>query len=139
MERKLATIQKISEIRPIPGADRIQVALMEGLGWECVIKKDEFNVGDLVVYCEVDSVLPEEPQFEFLRERKFRIRIIKLQKQVSMGLILPITVLDGKIKPNNIKTNTDVTEILGVTKYLSPSEREEENIQKRKKTLDKSI
>lgn len=133
MERKLATIQKISEIRPIPGADRIQVALMEGLGWECVIKKDEFNVGDLVVYCEVDSVLPEEPQFEFLRERKFRIRIIKLQKQVSMGLILPITVLDGKIKPNNIKINTDVTEILGVTKYLSPSEREEENIQKRKK------
>ena len=130
MERRLATIQKISEIRPIPGADRIQVALMEGLGWECVIKKDEFNVGDLVVYCEVDSVLPDEPAFEFLRERKFRIRIIKLQKQVSMGLILPTTVLNGKMKPNDIKKDVDVTEILGVTKYLSPSEREEENIQK---------
>lgn len=130
MDRRLATIQKISEIRPIPGADRIQVALMEGLGWECVIKKDEFNVGDLVVYCEVDSVLPDEPDFEFLRERKFRIRIIKLQKQVSMGLILPTTVLNGKMKPNDIKKDVDVTEILGVTKYLSPSEREEENIQK---------
>ena len=47
--RKLASVRKISEIRPIPNADSIEVALVDG--WECVVKKSEnFKVGDLVVY-----------------------------------------------------------------------------------------
>ena len=48
MERKLATIQRISELKPIKDADKIEAALMEGLGWECVVKKGEFKVGDKI-------------------------------------------------------------------------------------------
>ena len=74
--RKLASIQKIVDISPIEGADSIEVAQI--LGWKVVVKKGEFKIGDLVVYCEIDSILPEKPEFEFLRDRKFRIRTIKL-------------------------------------------------------------
>ena len=70
-ERKLAHVEIIKELRAIPGADKIEVAQV--LGWECVVKKGEFSVGDKIIYAEVDSVMPEKPEFEFLRDRKFRV------------------------------------------------------------------
>ena len=112
--RKLASIQKIETIRPIEGADKIQVATMEGLGWECVVKKDEFKVSDLVVYFEVDSILPEVPEFEFLREKKFRIKTIRLKRQYSQGLIHSVSILPPK---TSLEIGKDVTELLGVKKY----------------------
>jgi RNA ligase len=119
--RKLAHIEKIEWIRPIEGADKIETAGI--LGWECVIaKKDNFKVGDKIIYCEVDCIMPEKPEFEFLRERKFRIKTIKLKKQISQGLVLPITLLPF---PNKLEIGQDVTEWLGITKYLSVSEQEE--------------
>ena len=86
-ERKLAHIELITDLQPIEGADRIEKAIV--LGWECVVKKGEFQVGQMIIYCEIDSVLPELPEFEFLKDRKYRIRTIKLKGQVSQGLILP--------------------------------------------------
>ena len=59
--RKLATIRTISDIRPIQGADRIEVAQVDG--WECVVKKGEFHIGEKIVYVEVDSIMPEKPEF----------------------------------------------------------------------------
>jgi len=113
MTRQLASIQKILNIEAIPDADNILKCTI--LGWSCVIaKKDNFKVGDLVVYIEIDSVVSERPEFEFLRERKFRIRTIKLRKQVSQGLVLPLSILPSNKK---YKENDDVTEILGVKKY----------------------
>ena len=115
-DRKLAHIEVIESLSPIKGADNIEMAQV--LGWECVVKKGEFKVGDIIIYIEVDSIMPDRPEFEFLRERKFRIKTIKLREQISQGLVLPLGSLSGFI-------GDDVTEILGVTKYLSPSEREE--------------
>lgn len=101
MERSLAHIEKIEWIRPIEGADKI--ALCGVLGWQCVIaKKDDFKVDDKIIYVEIDSVMPELPEFEFLRDRKFRVRTIKLRGQISMGLILPITILEKYGKLENI-------------------------------------
>ena len=117
--RKLATIRTISNIRPIPGADRIEVAQVDG--WECVVKKGEFHVGQEIVYVEVDSIMPERPEFEFLRDRKFRVRTIKLRKQVSQGLVLPLSILpDGAA----CDVGDDVTEALGVKKYDPQAEQE---------------
>tara|TARA_R110000822_G_scaffold68435_7_gene166506 strand:+ start:4208 stop:5329 length:1122 start_codon:yes stop_codon:yes gene_type:complete len=113
--RKLASIQKIATITAIEGADRIELATMEGLDWECVIPKaDNFKVGDGVVYFEVDSILPEKDEFEFLRDVKFRIKIRKFRKQISQGLIASIKCLPLDTK---CKLGADVTELLGVTKY----------------------
>ena len=83
--RNLASIQKISKLEPIPNADTIEKATV--LGWELVVKKGEFKEGDLCVYCEIDSVLPERPEFEFLRTKKFRIKTIKFKGQISQVFV----------------------------------------------------
>ena len=70
-----------------------------------------------IIYVEVDSVLPEKPEYEFLRDRKFRIKTIKLKGQISQGLVLPL------FKDHPV--GHDITDELGITKYLSPSEKEE--------------
>lgn len=99
--RKLAHVEKIIDIQPIPNADKIEVATV--LGWKVVIKKDEFKVGDKCIYVEIDSVLPEIEDFEFLRTKKFRIKSQKIRGQLSQGLILPIEILNnfGKITKEN--------------------------------------
>jgi RNA ligase (TIGR02306 family) len=127
MERKLASIRIISNLQPIEGADKIEVATVDG--WKVVVAKDvEHKVGDMVIYCEIDSFLPIREEFEFLRKssyRKmgdqegFRLRTIKLRGQVSQGLILPIKDIQ---LPNKdlLKVGMDVTKELGIVKYEPP-------------------
>ena len=94
MERKLATIEKITDIQPIKDADAIEVATIRS--WKVVVKKGEFSVNDLVVYCEIDSVMPEREEFEFLRPRNFRIKTTKFRGQISQGIEFPLkTVFHG--------------------------------------------
>lgn len=130
--RQLATIKQIQDIRPIPGADAIEVAIVDG--WECVIaKKDNFQVGDLIIYIEIDSVMPQRPEFEFLASRKYRIRTIKLRKQVSQGLVLSLSYLP----PGDYTIGQDVTEIMGVTKY-DPQAAEEMEVLKETVSKEKN-
>ena len=130
MERKLATIRKIAELRPIEGADKIELAIVDG--WQVVVAKDvEHMVGDTVVYCEIDSFLPIREEFEFLRKSSykkmgdqegFRLKTIKLRGQVSQGLILPISVvpITQFATALNLPEGMDVTEMLGIVKYEPP-------------------
>ena len=68
--RKLASIVRIDKLYPIEGADRIELATIQGKAWQCVVKKDEFKENDFAIYFEIDSMLPlENPAFEFLRGR----------------------------------------------------------------------
>lgn len=95
--RKLATIRKIVDLQPIPGADAIEVATVDS--WKVVVKKGEFQLHDLVLYIEVDSWVPhelapflskgQEPR-EYNGIKGERLRTIKLRGQVSQGLILPL-------------------------------------------------
>jgi len=111
-ERKLASIQRIEALEPIEGADRIIRATV--LGWHVVVRKGEFNVGNECVYVEIDSVLPEKPEFEFMRERKFRVKTIKLRGQISQGICFPLSILpDGK----KYSIGDDVTDVLGIKHY----------------------
>lgn len=135
--RQLATIREVTALRPIKGADRIEVAQIDG--WECVVKKGEFKVGEPVVYIEVDSIVPERPEFEFLRDRKFRVRTIKLRGQISQGLVLPLSVLP---KNTPCKIGSDVTEILGIKKYDPQAQQEAQLLassKKRKNPLEKFL
>ena len=117
--RKLATVREIKDIKPIAGADKIECAVVDG--WECVVaKKDNLKVGDWIVYVEIDSLMPERPEFEFLRSKKFRVRTIKLRGQVSQGLVLPLSILPGWL----YDLGEDVTELLGIKKYDPEGERE---------------
>lgn len=119
MSRKLASIQKIIDIKPIEGADKIELAQI--LGWSVIVKKNEFKVGDLVVYCEVDSLMPEKPEFEFLRSKKFRIRAMKMRGVYSYGICFPLSIIPVTTKPI---IDDDVTDIIGVRKYDPEAEKE---------------
>ena len=120
--RKLATVRQITEMKAIAGADMIELAVVDG--WKCVVKKGDFQPGDRVVYCEIDSYLPIKEEFEFLRKSSFkkmgeqegfRLRTIKLRGQISQGLLLPISVLNSESSLGD-----DVTEQLGFVKYEPP-------------------
>jgi len=130
--RKLASIQRIIDVQPIPGADAIEVCSV--LGWKVVTRKGEFKPGILCVYIEIDSLLPRAPWNEFLWKKGdedkpvYRLRTIKLRGQISQGLVLPISVLDGKKFPTDTRENPiyprkegmNVSAMLGITKYEPP-------------------
>lgn len=123
MTRKLASIQKILSTKSIEGADKIE--LCQVLGWQCVIPKGEFKADDLIVFIEIDSILPELPEVEFLRQDKFRIRTKKFKGQISQGLVMPLSILKGKKFPEDTRENPvyewkedqEVTALLGIKKY----------------------
>lgn len=125
--RKLASIQKITALDPIPKADRIEVARIQG--WDVVVQKGLYEVNDLVCYFEIDSILPDQPWCEFMRDRKFRVKTIKLRKQISQGLCIPTSeCLDGWTTAD-IREGTDITDILGVKKHDPEGDKErKENV-----------
>lgn len=115
-ERALAHVEKIEWVKPIEGADNIE--LIGVLGWVCVAKKGEFQPGDLAVYIEIDSKCPaDDERFAFLASRKFRVRTMKLNRfqVISQGLALPLEQF-GELK--NVKIGTDVTKELKITYAL---------------------
>lgn len=123
--RKLASVRVIKNTKPIEGADAIEVVEVDG--WQCVSKKNEFQVGDKCAYFEIDSLLPIVEHFEFLRKssyRKmsdgsegFRLKTIKLRGQLSQGLVVPLVSLGIE---SDIEVGTDLTSRLGVTKFEVP-------------------
>lgn len=118
--RKLITLRVVADIFPIPGADMIECAVVDG--WTCVVKKNEFKIGDIGIYAEIDSILPVRPEFEFLRKSSykkfadgsegFRLKSVRLRKQLSQGLLLP---LSGGLQCGLL--DADLTEAFNVTKY----------------------
>lgn len=125
MERKLASIQRIIDIQPIEGADKIERLTL--LGWHIVASKSEnHKIGDLVCYIETDSKVPALPIFEFLKDRKYIVKTIKLRKQVSQGLVIPLRKLEKNfnIDISKLKEGDNITKLLGITKYDPESEKE---------------
>jgi RNA ligase (TIGR02306 family) len=123
--RKLASIQVIRSVKPIEGADNIEVVRINN--WDVVAKKGEFIAGDQCVYFEIDSFLPIREEFEFLRKTSykkmldvegFRLKTIRLRKQLSQGLALPYSILGDHGWTSY--EGMDVTQKLGVLKYEAP-------------------
>lgn len=120
--RKLASVQRVWKVEPIEGADRIE--LVHVLGWQCVATKGQFKPMELCLYFEIDSFLPLDERFEFLRAssyRKtdimgegFRLRTMKFKGQLSQGLVMPVTDFPEIGYP---KIGMDVSEVLGVKKW----------------------
>ena len=130
--RKLASIQTVNAVEPIPNADAIEKIRV--LGWWVVVKKGEHQPGDKLVYCEIDSLLPERPEFEFLRASSFkpaqtdatgevilpagfRIKTVRLRGQVSQGICFPLSILPPEATTDE---GADVTDLLGVLKWEPP-------------------
>ncbi|MCK9154704.1 MAG: hypothetical protein M0P12_01170 [Paludibacteraceae bacterium] len=131
--RNLASIQKISRLEEIPEAKNVIKAFV--LGWEIVVKKNEFKPGDLCVFFETDSLLPKDNTvFSFMESRKFRVKTVKLAGQISQGLALPISMFP-EIADSEIKEGLDLTERLKIEKY----EKEEETFVEPKININSHI
>ena len=123
-KRSLAYTVKCGKIEKIEGADNIE--LMSVLGWKVIVKIGEFHEGDICVYFEIDSKLPEKEWSAFMASKHYKVKTMKLGKfgVISQGLALPISVFDVAI-PN--EEGVDVTSLLGVTYAV-----EEDNARKGK-------
>lgn len=115
--RKLATIRKITNIVPIENCDNIALAIVDG--WTVIIKKSEFSIGDSCVFFEIDSFLPLEPRYEFLKKTTkfdgkegYRIKTMKMKGVLSQGLALPLTMF-----PEVFTNDDDVTNRLNIIKF----------------------
>ena len=127
-KRALAYTARCGAIEKIEGADNIE--LMNVLGWKVITKIGEFKEGDLCVYFEIDSKLPEKEWSAFMAPKHYKVKTMKLGKfkVISQGLALPLSIFDADI-PN--EEGVDVTELLGVTYSV-----DEDNIRKNKPNPD---
>lgn len=126
MERKLVTIRKVKELKSIPEATFIELALVDG--WQCVVKKGEFKPNDYGVYFEIDSFLPIDKRYEFLRSRSFkklengqegfRLKTSRFMGEISQGLLLPLSIFP-EINLEEDKEK-DLSNKLNVIKYELP-------------------
>lgn len=136
MREKLASVERVLNVTKHPNADTLDIVTIQG--WKCITRLGEFKKDDLIVYCQIDSVLPETPDFEFLKDyncsvnngvvKGYRIKTKKLRGEYSQGLILPLSVLDGKKFPNDERESPtydwvegkDVTTPLGIVQFERP-------------------
>ncbi|MEH2022351.1 RNA ligase (ATP) [Nostoc sp.] len=109
-------VVKINSINPHPNADRLDIASIEGMGYQVIIVKGNFHPGDLAFYFPIDSVIPENflDKFGIRNYYSKKLRAAKLRGIFSEGLLIPVG--------NNFMGNVgdDYTEYFGVTKYEYP-------------------
>jgi RNA ligase (TIGR02306 family) len=114
---KLATIEKITGMIPILGADKIILANV--LGWSVIVKKDEYKVGDYGIYIPIDTMInPKQDCFSFLMNKNnpdewVRIKTLKMKGVFSQGLLIPIS----SIPSGNYSEGDDVSQFLEIKKY----------------------
>lgn len=119
---KSATIQLIKEVSSIPGADRIEQAKV--LGWNVIIPKGLYKLGDAIVYVEVDSLLPMVEKYAYVKNTKkdetgteyYYVRNVRMKGVLSQGLIISTEDLGGGV----FEIGQDVSEILGIKHYEKP-------------------
>lgn len=126
-KRALAYTAKCGAIKPIEGADNIE--LMAVNGWNVIVKKGEFNEGDLCVYFEIDSKLPVKEWSEFMSKKHYKVKTMKLNKfgVISQGLALPIDVFDVSIPSEE---GIDLTEKLEVIYSVDEDNKRKAEISK---------
>jgi RNA ligase (TIGR02306 family) len=122
-ERRLVTIERVLAVKPIANADAIEIVQVRG--WNVVVRKGEFAVGDACVYFEIDSFLPiSDPRFAFLATRNVKtvngalghvLKTMKLRKVCSQGLVMSVADF-----PELNDTCPDMSAVLGIFKYEPP-------------------
>ena len=116
--RKLASLQKIEEIRPIEGADKIETAIVTG--YSAVVQKGKFKPGETIIYVECDAIVPSDvPAFAFMEKAHWRVKIMKLRGQVSQGLVMAIEDIESVYTyAGDLEIGLDVTDLIGITLYI---------------------
>ena len=105
------SIQKILDVQPVENSDALDKVKI--LGWQVVVKRGEFKQGDLAAYVEIDSILPDKPEFSFLANRHFRVQTIRLRGCLSQGIAFPLSILPA----GDWQEGQDITDVIGAKHY----------------------
>lgn len=126
--RKLVSVRTIDEIREHSNADSLELAIVDG--WQVIIAKGKHHQGETIAYFEIDSFIPVREEFEFLRKSSFRnlpgvgegfrIKTIKLRKELSQGLVMPLSEVLAPEQHFRFPVGSDLSKTLGVVKYEKP-------------------
>jgi RNA ligase (TIGR02306 family) len=124
-------VGRIGEIRPIEGADNIELAIVND--WHAITKKGQYTVGNQVIVATTDAVIPLTISDEmgvtgYLRKGQ-RVRTVKLRGVYSECLILPMDLL---VFVDKIQDGEDMMELLGIVKYEPPVKMVEMSVGGRK-------
>lgn len=113
--RELAHVERIVAINPIEGADNVELATV--LGWRVMVKKEQFHVGDLGIYIEIDSRCPKTEAFAFLEKKHYAVKTQKYFKGTVLSQGLLMHPEDLGIDPSTLHEGQGMTEQLGITYY----------------------
>lgn len=127
--RKLASVQIIKDLLPAENSDNLLIAKI--LGWDVVVSRnDNYEIGEKVVFFEIDSFLPCIDEFEFLRKSCYknslilgeglRLKSIRLRGNLSQGLIMKLETFFNQDEINDLKEDDDLTERLNIKKWEEP-------------------
>ena len=124
-------VGRISEIRPIEGADNIELTIVNG--WHSITKKGQYKVDELVIVATTDAVIPVAISDEmgvtgYLRKGQ-RVRTVKLRKVYSECLILSMDILAWS---DDLSEGMDMMDILQIYKYEPPVKMVEMSVGGRK-------
>lgn len=129
-ERELAYVVKINSIEPIVGSDNCEAAIVGG--WRVMVRKGQFEPGDLAVYFEIDSKLPEnDERFAFMARKNYKVKTQRYTfggkgLMISQGLLMSAEDLGwNKEDMTEFGDERFVTKKLGVTYAVA-----EDNIRK---------
>jgi hypothetical protein len=117
-------VARINEIKPIEGADKIELAVVGG--WNCIIQKGQYGEGGLVVVATTDAVIPQELSdamnvTNYLRKGQ-RVRTVKLRGVYSECLIIPFGMIVGRTMiVKSWKEGDDLMEAMNIYKYEPPA------------------
>jgi RNA ligase (TIGR02306 family) len=124
----LASIQKVVSVEKHPNADLLDITQV--LNYKCITKRDQFKVGDLAIFIEPDSVLPDKPWATFYNSKSNRVKAIRLRGEWSFGIIesLENVGIDRELQcaeklgefHNIYVEGLDVTDDLEIIKYEVP-------------------
>ena len=116
MSKLIVEANRIVEIKDHGNADKLEVAIVKG--WQCVVGKDMYKAGDLVIYVPVDAVFPQ-PLSDKIGVTKYlhkqRVKTAKLRGVISQGVIMSANEVP------DVKEGDDVATILGITKWEPPT------------------
>lgn len=130
-ERELAYVVQIDNIQPIEGSDNCEAAIIGG--WHVMTRKGTFKSGDLAVYFEIDSKVPETDIYEFLAPKHYKVKTQKYTfggkgNFISQGLLMSFD--DFGWDKNKYKVGDFLTKELGVVYSIADDNKRKNNVDK---------
>ncbi len=115
---KIASIEKILSVYPHSNADAIE--FVKVLGYDCIVKKEQFKEGDLVVFIQPDNVLPDTEWAKIYKAKSNRIKAVRLRGLWSYGVVESLDILPKGNSVTKYVEGAEVSDILGIYHYEPP-------------------